>query len=152
MPIFCTPWHQYASMLWECLRQCARHPDCMAYNMLHATGTCELVPALGTGAETQETKGSTFVSLGDCNGKMPWKVGRKNWASDGPCLTWRLHYAYNYRRCPNGTLKGPNRWTCASLVPNKGLYLPGWCANTHTYRVITEPQQPSICRGAGYIL
>ena len=137
-----------------CLRQCARHPECMAYNMWHANGTCELVPDIGTCAETKETEGSKFVSLGDCNGKVPWDVGRRNWTSDGPCLSWHIHYAYNYigPSCPTGTIRGPFGFSCASLVPNKGLYLPGWSANQHNYRVVNDEQQKtSYCEGVGYI-
>ena len=138
----------------RCLWQCTRHPQCMAYNMRHADGTCELLPDIGTCAETNETEGSTFVSLGDCNGKVPWDVGRRNWTSDGPCLTWHIYYAYNYQGpCPSGTLRGPGGWSCVSLVPNKGLYLPGWSANRRNYRVVNEEQQiTSYCDGVGYIL
>ena len=136
-----------------CLRQCARHPNCTAYNMRHADGTCELVSALGTCAETTEADGSKYVSLGGCNGEVPWKVGRRNWASDEPCLTWHLHYAYNYRGdCPSGTLTGPAGWACVALVPCNGLYLPGWCARRNAYRLITEQQQAGLCDGAGCIL
>ena len=136
-----------------CLRQCARHPECMAYNMRHANGTCELVPDIGTCDETKETHGFKFVSLGDCNGQLSWNVGRRNWASDEPCLTWHLHYAYNSQgTCPSGTLRGPGGWSCVSLVPNKGLYLPGWGAHYHAYRFSTEKQEARKCPGAGYIL
>ena len=139
----------------ECLLQCVSHPECVAYNTGHANGTCELVSLpLGNCVETKETEGFKFVSLSDCNGKVPWNVGRRNWTSDAPCLTWHLHYSYNFRGggCPDGTLKDPRSWSCASLLPQRGLYLPGWCAAQHSYRVVTEQHQRALCPGAGYIL
>ena len=137
----------------ECLLQCARHPDCVAYNMWHGNRTCELVPGLGHCVETEEEEGSKFVGLGECDGEVPWDVGRRKWTSDGPCLAWQRHFATdNEGSCPVGTQRGPGGWPCVSLLPNNGLYLPGWCANKRGYRVITEQQQGRICPGWGYVL
>ena len=137
----------------QCLWQCVRHPECMGYNTWHVNGTCELVSAFGTCAEMKESEGSKYVSLGGCDGKVPWNVGRRNWTSDGPCLTWHLYYAYDFRgRCPTGTVRGPAGWACASVLPDNSLYLPGWCADQHAYRVVNEEEQLAFCPGAGYIL
>ena len=137
----------------ECLLQCARHPDCMAYNMWRGNRTCELVPALGHCVETEEEEGSKFVGLGECEGEVPWDVGRRNWTLHGPCLTWQRHFANNDEgSCPPGTRRSPGGWSCVSLIPSNGLYLPGWGANKHGYRVITEQQHGRYCPGWGYVL
>ena len=43
-------------------------------NMWRANGTSELVSVLSACRETKEVDGSTFVSLGVCDGKVPWNV------------------------------------------------------------------------------
>ena len=132
----------------ECFMPCVRYPDCMAYNMLHHNNTCELLHRAGHCDETGEHQGSTFAHLGECQGPAPWAVGRSNWTEYPPCLSWLPFEAIiGQSRCPAGILCSPGGWACATLTPNKGLYLPGFYAATSEFRVITEEFKPVWCFG-----
>ena len=135
----------------ECLRRCGRHPICMAYNWFGRNGTCELLPGLGDCAETEEHSGSLFVHLGNCQGRTHWDVGRRNWSSDAPCLTWVQ--SDSDQDCPANVLRDKNWVRCVSMTPHKGLYLPGWF-NNPSFRVVTEQGLPNRCTGpqSGYLL
>ena len=106
-----------------CLQQCARHPNCRAYN-LWRNGTCELVRGMGECNETEEQGCCTYTHLRECTGRVPWDVGRRNWSSDLPCLIWK-RYKAGAVGCPLGTLRGLAGNNCATVIPYKGLYLPG---------------------------
>ena len=138
----------------ECMMQCARHQNCSAINIRSGTGTCELLPNIGDCMETQAEEGSTFVRIGDCYGRAPWLVERRNWSSDDTCLTWEPHDATKSARCPRGVLRDPSGRCCAALTPHKGLYLPSWYSSRGGFRMVTESGVPQTCLGAraGYLL
>ena len=133
-----------------CLRQCARHPNCSAYN-LWRNGTCELVRGMGGCKETEERKRSTYVHLGECTDRVPWDVGRRNWSADAPCLTWKRHQAGAV--CPSGALKGQFQdLACIAVIPRKGLYLLGRYVESRYFQSASEYARPMwACGNHGYI-
>ena len=135
----------------ECLKRCARHTDCYAYNFLRTRGTCEILRGVGACGEiTGRFDGSKYVHLGACKRQQPWLIGVKNWTTGASCQMWHRHMALSGERCPAGMVTDPDGRACVALIPNKGLYLPGWYAGI--YRVITEDAEPMWCHGYGYIL
>ena len=133
-----------------CLRQCARNPNCSAFN-LWRNGTCELVRGMGNCKETEEQKRSTYVHLGECTGGVPWDVGRRNWSADVPCLTWQQHHAGAV--CPSGALRGRfQTLSCVAVIPHKGLYLVGRYVASRYFQSASENAQPMWnCNDHGYI-
>ena len=138
----------------ECFIQCTLQHNCSAINFWSGTGTCELLPGIGVCEETTAEEGCTFIHLGDCCGRMPWEVERRNWTSDYPCITWKPHDATKRAKCFRGVLKGPEWWFCTALTPHKGLYLPSWYQSRGSFRMVTELGAPQTCLGAraGYLL
>ena len=140
----------------DCLLRCVRNPSCSAYNWIHTNGNCELLPALGDcPGDSMEEEDSTFVHLADCTGHMPWVVARRNWSVDAKYLTWRQVDAFNgVDSCAADILRSPSPKTCASLIPSKGTYLPGWYINREAFRTVTEDVKPLVCsgKGVGYLL
>ena len=133
-----------------CLWQCVRHSDCWAYN-LWRNGTCELVRGMGDCSEANVQERCTYVHLGECTGRVPWDVGRRNWSADVPCLTWQRHEAG--RVCPSDMLKSPSSSNCVAVIPHKGLYLPGRYANSKKFKTTLEAVQPMwTCSNHGYTL
>ena len=134
----------------ECWIQCARHRFCKAINFDTKTGTCELLPGIwgcrGIGAE----EGFTFVQLGDCSGRMPFDIGRRNWSAT--CLSWEPHEATKSAICPPGVLRAPSGPLCAALTPHRGLYLPGWYQSRGPFRIVTEQGTTKQCVYVGYLL
>ena len=133
-----------------CLRQCARHPKCRAYN-LWRNGTCEMVRGMGDCKETEGQERCIYVHLGECTGRVPWDVGRRNWSADVPCLTWQRHNAGTV--CPTRALRSRNQsLSCAAVIPHKGLYLLGRYVKSRDFRTVSENTQPMWqCGDHGYI-
>ena len=140
----------------DCMVRCAHNPSCGAYNWIHTNGTCELLPVLGDcPGESVEEEDSMFVHLADCTGHMPLVVARRNWSADSLCLTWRLVDTFNgVDSCAADILRSPSPEACASLIPSKGTYLPGWYINREAFRTVTEDVKPLVCsgKGVGYLL
>ena len=135
----------------ECLVRCAHNPSCGAYNWIHANGTCELLPALGDcPGDSMEEEYSTFVHLSTCAGDKPWVVTRRNWSADATCLTWRRVDAFvGVDSCAGDILRSPSPLACASIIPSKGTYLPGWYINGEEFRTVTKDAKPLVCLGPG---
>ena len=135
----------------DCLLRCVRNPDCGAYNWFHTNGTCELLPVLGDcPGDTMEEEDSTFVNLADCTGHMPWVVAKRNWSLDAMCLTWRqVDAVREVDSCAADILRSPSPKACASLIPSKGTYLPGWYINREPFHTVTEDVKPLVCSGQG---
>ena len=132
----------------ECLRRCAHHSDCNAYN-LQDGGICEILPGLETCTETNGHVGSKFVHLGSCNLQVPWVVADRDLTAEA-CPKWHHQATLSTNICPAGMAKNPDGWACVALIPFKGLYLPGWYYGK--YRFITDEAEPRRCTGYGYIL
>ena len=131
--------------------QCAHNPICGAYNWISNSGTCELLPVHGQcEKETQENDDSTFVHLADCREVVPWVVPRRNWSADSVCLKWRRVDAFSgMYSCYEDILISPSDKACASIIPNKGMYLPGWYVNGRPFRTVAEDVKPLQCYGHG---
>ena len=138
---------------YACQWQCARHPNCRAYN-LWRNGTCELVHGMGVCNEVEEQEQCTYVHLGECTGRVPWDVGRRNWSADAPCLTWQqLHAGGDCPSSDSDVLTIPASSVCIALVPHKGLYLPGRYVRAKKFKTILETAEPlSDCNNHGYFL
>ena len=140
----------------DCLVRCARNPSCSAYNWIHTNGTCELLPALGDcPGDSVEKEDSTFVHLEACADEVPWVVPKRNWSEDTTCLTWHRVDAFRgIDSCADDILRSPSPLACASLIPSKGIYLPGWYINGSAFRTVTEDVKPLLClgKGVGYLL
>ena len=134
----------------ECLMQCARRPFCKAINFDTRTGTCEFLPGIWGCSDIRAEDGFTFVQLGDCSGRMPFDVGRRNWSAGATCLAWEAHEATESAICPPGVLRAPSGPLCPALIPHKGLYLPGWYQKH--YRIVTEQGTKQQCVHTGYLL
>ena len=132
----------------DCLMQCVRNERCMAYNMWHRNGTCEWLPQMGKCDEVEKQKDCTFVSLGDCTKEVPWITGRLEWVAESPCLKWQ--YFDSTLECPATYLRAPVGVYCVALIPQKGLYLPGW-HRSDRFRFITLDERPTRCT-SGYLL
>ena len=136
----------------DCLVHCARNPGCGAYNWIHTNGTCELLPSLGDcpGESMEEEEDSTFVHLEACTDEVPWVAPKRNWSEDTTCLTWRRVDAFSgVDSCAADILRSPSHLACASLIPSKGIYLPGWYINGQEFRTVTEDVKPLVCSGNG---
>ena len=131
----------------NCLMQCVRDEHCMAYNMWHGNGTCELLPRVEC-HETEKRKGYTFVSLGVCTLGVPWTIQRSSGVAESSCLRWQ-YYDYT-SECPNTFVRTPVGDSCVALVPHKGLHLPGWY-HPDMFRFATLDECPAKCI-SGYLL
>ena len=140
----------------DCLVRCAHNPSCGAFNWIHTNGTCELLPAFkDCPGDSMEEEDSTFVHLSTCTGDIPWVVARRNWSANATCLTWRRVDAFRgVDSCAADILRSPSPKACASLIPSKGTYLPGWYINKETFLTVTENGKPLVCLGpgVGYLL
>ena len=139
----------------QCLLKCVDNPKCMAYNLWRENGTCELVRKLKNCAETVEHNGWTFVRLGSCLGRVPWAVGRFNSSAETSCLVWERRdiVPRGGATCPVNALFSPNTPDrCATVFPDKGLYLPGWYRDGTLVRLVTGHGGAVICKGSGYML
>ena len=132
----------------NCLLQCVRDEHCNAYNFWHVNGTCELLRGIGKCGETEKQNDCAFVSIGDCTKDMPWTKGKLDRVSELPCLRWQ--YFDYIAKCPATYLRAPAGDYCVTLIPQKGLYLPGW-HKPELFRYITLDGTPAWCR-SGYLL
>ena len=131
----------------NCLVQCVRNEQCMAYNIWHGNNTCELLPQILKYGETEMQKGWSFVHLGDCTKDVPWITGRLDMVAGSPCLSW--WYFDPISECPSKYLKTPNGKLCVTLTPQRGLYLPGW--HRQRSQLVTLDGRPARCT-SGYLL
>ena len=131
----------------NCIIECARHPICRAFNMLHDQGICELLTDFGDCGEGSPQDGSTFIQLRPCKASVPWTVEWRNLSAHNTCLKWILHDGS--LSCPtNGFRVGH---FCLALTPHKGLYLPGWQKPPFGFRIVTVDEQTMTCP-RGYFL
>ena len=133
-----------------CLRRCARHPNCRAYNICRNTGTCELVHGMAHCAETEEQERCTYVNLASCSDLVPWNAKRRNWGEDLPCLIWQRYKAGD--DCPHEALRSRDATECVALIPYKGLYLPGRYVYYRAFRSVSEQAQVLRCNRHGYLV
>ena len=139
----------YNSTRSKCIIQCARHPICRAFNMLHDRGTCELLPDFGDCGEGSHHEGSTFIQLRLCRATVPWAVQWRNWSAEVTCLKWNLHDGTV--SCPTDNFRGPISYQCLALTPHKGLYLPSWQTSPKGFRIVTVDEHTRKCP-RGYLL
>ena len=132
----------------ECLTQCVRDKRCGAYNIWHENGTCELLPGNDKCGETDKQKDWTFVRLRNCARGVPWTTMRLDWVAETPCMRWQ--YVESISECNATYLRAPDDEYCLALIPQKGLYLPGWY-RADLFRYITLDATPAWCR-SGYLL
>ena len=139
----------------ECVRRCARHLKCNAYNLLRGHGLCEILHGLEACNETNYRHGFKYVHLGACEGHMPWAVGARSGTTSASCLKWYRPETLPVQACSAGMVTSPDQMACVALIFNKGMYLPGWFSQGiygGTYRVITEDGQPMWCYNHGHVL
>ena len=134
----------------KCIIHCARHPMCMAFNMLHDQGTCELLPDLGDCGESRIHEGSTFTHLTPCTAVSPWLVHGLNLSTNPSCFNWTLQS--KTASCPINAVRGPRGGhNCLALTPHRGLYLPSWHNSPRGFRIVTVDIRKKRCP-QGYFL
>ena len=131
----------------RCMINCARHPNCWAFNLIN-NGTCELLPTSGDCGEARLQTSSVFVHLSTCDGKNHQEIIPRNWTID-KCLIWIPHRTGSSRS--SGVLKSSRGDYWFSLAPNYNLYMPGWFNSPLGFRCVTEDQRIARCP-EGYLL
>ena len=79
----------------------------------------------------------------------------RNWSVDATCLTWRrVDAVRGVDSCAGDILRSPSPLACASIIPSKGTYLPGWYNNGEEFRTVIEDIKLLVCLGpgVGYLL
>ena len=134
----------------ECMMQCVRHPDCMAYNTWCHNGTCQLQTSGHPCDELVKQKSSTFVKLRKCDRRASLKVETLSWNTYPSCVIWDRFDSK--QKCPDEYLRGPDGALCIALVSIYGVYLPGWHQPNKNLHVVDMHGRKRICSDDGYLL